>query len=91
MKYTFILFFIHLFIFSQGEYKYDIKKSNLPTWVKEMYKEDPNPGKVESLYKDYYKENEFIKNKHTQYYKRWLRSLSRKITNSQSSLIQKKK
>ena len=44
-----------------------------------MYKTNPNQAKVESLYKDYYNKNEFIKNKHTQYYKRWLRSISRKL------------
>ena len=44
-----------------------------------MYKENPNPGIVEKLYEKYYNENEFKKNKHTQYYKRWIRSLNRSI------------
>ena len=91
MKYFFYLLLIPSLFFSQSEYKYDSKRSDLPNWVNEMYKDKPNPGKVESLYKNYYKENPFIKNKHTQYYKRWLRSLSREITNTKTSLIQKKK
>ena len=51
-----------------------------------MYKDNPNPGKVESLFKEYYKNNKFVKNKYTQYYKRWLRSISRKVTNNQSKI-----
>ena len=90
MRKKLILFLIPFFIYSKTEYKYDQNKELLPNWVKEMYKENPNPSKVESLYKEYYKKNKFIKNKHTQYYKRWLRSISRKVTNTQSLINQKK-
>ena len=89
MKYILVLLLPAL-LFCQQEYRYDSNKSNLPIWVKEMYKTNPNPAKVESLYKDYYNKNEFVKNKHTQYYKRWLRSISRKVTNSQPLIEQKK-
>jgi len=67
------------FSYSQSEYKYDANSSNLPNWAQEMYSKDADPGKVEVLYGDYYKKNPFIKNKHTQYYKRWRRSISRDI------------
>ena len=67
------------FSYSQAEYKYDAKSNNLPNWVKALYENKPNPGKVETLYNEYYKNHKFIKNKHTQYYKRWRRSLSREI------------
>jgi len=90
MRKFYIILLFPCLIYCQGEYKYDSEKNNLPKWVKEMYQENPNVGKVESLYKQYYKKNEFIKNKHTQYYKRWLRSLSREVINTKSSLIQKK-
>ena len=79
-KLLFILLFLQSFIFAQTEYKYDQDKSYLPIWVKEMYSNNPDPGKVESLYRNYYQKNEFVKNKHTQYYKRWQRSLTRKIS-----------
>ena len=72
------LFYIS-FISAQVEYKYESKKENLPLWVQEMYSDSPDPGKIELLYNDYYAKHEFIKTKHTQYYKRWKRSLSREI------------
>jgi len=78
-KLSFILLFLYSFGISQVEYKYDADDRSLPYWVQEMYSENPNPGKIESLYKDYYSNNKFVKNKHTQYYKRWKRSLSREI------------
>ena len=79
MKKILITLLFPIFILSQNEYKYDVNSSNLPNWVKEMYKENPNPGKVEALYKEFYKKNDFNKNKHTQYYKRWIRSINRDI------------
>tara|TARA_B100001250_G_scaffold257425_1_gene221623 strand:- start:1451 stop:4744 length:3294 start_codon:yes stop_codon:yes gene_type:complete len=42
-----------------------------------MYADNPDEGEVINAYNDYYKKNELVKNKHTQYYKRWLRSISR--------------
>ena len=42
-----------------------------------MYSDTPDVGKVTEAYTKYYQTHPFIKNKHTQYYKRWLRSISR--------------
>jgi photosystem II stability/assembly factor-like uncharacterized protein/PKD repeat protein len=50
-----------------------------PEWVKEMYANNPNPDRVIKLYEAYYIQNEFVKNQHTQYYKRWLRSIAREV------------
>jgi len=92
-KILFIFLFYSSFTFSQLEYKYDSNSTHLPYWVQEMYSENPDPGKVELLYQEYYNNNKFIKNKHTQYYKRWKRFLSREIINTDkynSTNIQKK-
>ena len=78
MKFIYISLFTIGFTMSQTEYKYNLNDT-IPEWVQEMYSNEPNPGKVENLYKNYYLKNNFIKNKHTQYYKRWRRSLSRNI------------
>jgi hypothetical protein len=50
---------------------------NIPHWVQLMYGTNPDPGKVTTEYSAYYKSHQFVKNKHTQYYKRWMRSFSR--------------
>lgn len=42
-----------------------------PLWVQKMYENNPSVFEVDSLYKNYYRENTFQKNYHTQYYKRW--------------------
>ena len=83
-KILFIFLLCSSFVYSQLEYKYDANSTNLPYWVQEMYSENPDPGKVELLYTNYYKKNKFVKNKHTQYYKRWKRFLSREIYVSDS-------
>jgi photosystem II stability/assembly factor-like uncharacterized protein len=43
----------------------------LPMWCQKMYEENPNVWEVDELYKNYYRVNLFVKNYHTQYYKRW--------------------
>ncbi len=63
--------------FAQLEKKYNSKNQELPDWVQMMYSEDADIGKVIEAYEAYYKSNPFIKNGHTQYYKRWLRSIKR--------------
>ena len=78
-KILFVVILYSSFSYSQLEYRYDKTSTTLPYWIQEMYSENPDPRKVELLYKDFYKKNEFIKNKHTQYYKRWKRFLSREI------------
>ena len=62
---------------AQVEMKYNSNTENLPTWVQLMYTDNADEGQVISAYTDYYKKNKLIKNKHTQYYKRWLRSITR--------------
>ena len=77
-KTLFILFtFILTSATAQVEMKYNSNAENLPTWVQLMYADNPDEGEVINAYTDYYKKNELVKNKHTQYYKRWVRSLSR--------------
>ena len=89
--YIFILLFLtSLNALSQIEKKYDNSSDKLPNWVQLMYDDEPNVGIVIKEYENYYKNNSFNKNKHTQYYKRWIRSFSRetievKISNNKSS------
>lgn len=52
-------------------------EESLPEWVKLMYQKDADPGEVTRLYDTYYKTENFVKNNHTQYYKRWIRDLNR--------------
>ena len=79
MKKILILFFVisHFSLFSQVEMKYNANSESLPTWVQLMYADNPDEGAVINAYADYYKKNKLVKNKHTQYYKRWLRGISR--------------
>ncbi|MCB0651716.1 MAG: T9SS type A sorting domain-containing protein [Saprospiraceae bacterium] len=68
-----------LFVISlnaQLEQQYEIRQ-NAPVWVQMMYNNPEDPEEVIKAYTAYYNQHEFIKNKHTQYYKRWLRSISR--------------
>ena len=61
--------FLNFNLYSQAEKKYDIQSDNLPDWVQLMYSQNIDEGKVINAYKNYYKKNNLIKNKHTQYYK----------------------
>ena len=81
MKFITTVFLLFLFCascFSQNEMKYKALP-NSPLWVKSMYAENPDAEQVIEQYKSYYQTHEFVKNEHTQYYKRWLRSLSREV------------
>jgi hypothetical protein len=49
----------------------------LPFWAKQMYSDRPDIGAVVEGYRAYYKTHPFVKNAHTQYYKRWLQAISR--------------
>ena len=79
MKKIFSLFLIiaHFSLFAQVEMKYNASSENLPHWAQLMYAENPDAGEVIETYRNYYKNNKLAKNKHTQYYKRWVRNLSR--------------
>ena len=73
---------------AQFEMKYNIDSKEPPKWVQLMYSESPNVGTVVKEYNKFYTNNNFVKNKHTQYYKRWIRSFSRTTnlnTNSSES------
>jgi photosystem II stability/assembly factor-like uncharacterized protein len=79
MKKVLFLLFItfQLSLFSQVEMRYNSSIEDLPNWVQLMYTENPDAGEVIETYTNYYKKNKLVKNKHNQYYKRWLRSISR--------------
>lgn len=47
----------------------------LPLWARKMYDKNPNIGEVINLYNTYYATNPFVKNEHTQYYKRWVKNI----------------
>ena len=90
-----LVVFLKLSFFSQKEMHYKYSE-NAPNWIKTMYSDNPDPGELIDSYDEFYKTNEFKKNQHTQYYKRWLRSFSRdEVINSTTaayvnrSLIQK--
>ena len=72
-------------MFSQVEMRYNANSENLPEWVQLMYADNPDEGEVINAYTDYYKKNQLVKNKHTQYYKRWQRNISR-FSNSKPTL-----
>jgi len=77
---TILILSIAHFTYAQVEMKYN--SENIPEWAKEMYKSDRDDGKVVALYNAYYKNHRFVKNEHTQYYKRWLRNMSRQVEHS---------
>lgn len=49
--------------------------NTLPLWARKMYNKNPNIGEVINLYNSYYATNPFVKNEHTQYYKRWIKNI----------------
>ncbi|SVC39585.1 uncharacterized protein METZ01_LOCUS292439, partial [marine metagenome] len=73
----FIFISCNFSVFAQEEMKYTPESEDLPNWVQLMYAENPDEGAVIKAYREFYKKNKLIKNKHTQYYKRWVRNLSR--------------
>ncbi len=79
---TAILSFVFLFHSTTAQHQETVPAKNspsLPNWVQLMYSENPNPEDVIQAYKTYYSNNEFVKNGNTQYYKHWLRNLSRDV------------
>ena len=73
---AFCFLFFLFSIEAQYEMKYPVS-SDTPDWIQLMYQENPNPESVIQAHDLYYSNREMIKNEHTQYYKRWLRSYSR--------------
>ncbi|MEO5906130.1 MAG: hypothetical protein ABIQ11_05355, partial [Saprospiraceae bacterium] len=77
-----LLFFICIIsnAFGQPEFPYFLRTDeNAPLWVRKMYEPNADPGEVMALYEAYYKEHPFVKNQHTQYYKRWLSGFGKAI------------
>jgi photosystem II stability/assembly factor-like uncharacterized protein len=79
MKYILLLLLTFTVINnSQGQNSAEFFKTipllnnNTPEWARLMYSENPNVGDVEKLYQQYYKENDFVKNIHTQNHKHWM-------------------
>ena len=60
-------------MFAQLEVRYANGTDENPRWIQLMYSDTPDVGKVTEAYTKYYQTHPFVKNKHTQYYKRWLR------------------
>ncbi len=87
--FTFILVSFSTIVFSQSEMKYNSENENIPNWAKLMYSENPDEGEVIKLYRAYYKTNKLVKNNHTQYYKRWVRNISRHTNSVTSTSISK--
>lgn len=50
-----------------------------PNWAQIMYSENPNVYEVDKAYRAYYRKNDFKKDIHTQFYKKWRRSIIDKI------------
>ncbi|MFT7589141.1 MAG: photosystem II stability/assembly factor-like uncharacterized protein, partial [Limisphaerales bacterium] len=59
-----------------GELGYKVSESD-PLWVFELYNLEADPGLIIEAYNKWRKANPEVKNQHTQYFKRWLRNLSR--------------
>ncbi len=65
---------------AQRESPYTLTQTEeAPLWVTKMYASNPDPGEVMRLYNEYYATNDFVKNQHTQYYKRWISGLSKNV------------
>lgn len=72
MKYCFLLFsFCTFFIFAQ-ETPYNASNHD-PNWVHYQYSENVNLIKLRDMYDAYYESHEFVKNTHTQYFKRLIK------------------
>jgi len=87
MKNVFFLLFLVFsnLIFAQHLQEPSASEINtLPLWAKKMYSTAPNVYEVDSLYTNYYRSNVFLKNYHTQYYKRWRRSVTDHINSNGS-------
>ncbi len=71
-----LISFIALFGLSFGT---SPAQTALPPWAEEMYHAEANAWEVDRLYRDWYRTHAFEKNYHTQYYKRWIRSVQGRI------------
>jgi photosystem II stability/assembly factor-like uncharacterized protein len=82
MKFLFssLLLLLTISLFSQSHLaKVRANDPGLPEWAQKMYGENPNFDEVINLYQDYYLSHEFVKNIHTQYFKRWVSTAKNQI------------
>ena len=77
---------IQVSVFSQEEFKYNSHVETLPNWIQLMYSKNADKGDVIEAYTKFYESNKFTKNKHTQYYKRWIRALSRTTSSTKKKI-----
>ena len=63
-----------------------LSQADDPAWIKMIYSTNANPIEVRKAYESFYKENEFVKNRHTQFYKRWMRQVW-PLTSSNGDII----
>ncbi len=82
VKYLLLLVLLNSSLYLSAQY--DLKPSTkeietLPEWAQLMYSEYPNVWEVDRLYENHYREHLFVKSYHTQYYKRWRRSIADQI------------
>lgn len=62
--------------FAQLEHiSYARTPGGVPDWAAMMYAPGADPGAVQAAYNAYYATHAFVKNAHTQYYKRWMRGI----------------
>ncbi len=73
-------------LFGQSEQKYGADLQ-APNWIQLMYDDASDPSEVIAAHDTYISVHPEIKNEHTQYYKRWLRSFSRGVSFDRSSLV----
>lgn len=80
-RFRFILIFLLILtgqtILAQVEKPYTPNNEQLPEWVQKMYQEKADVGEVLRLKEAYYLSHPFVKNAHTQYFKRWIRFLQK--------------
>ncbi|MCC7501041.1 MAG: PKD domain-containing protein [Flavobacteriales bacterium] len=72
-----VLFSLSLFSQAQGgvQQAAQTRQNDVPAWVQLLYAPDPDPGEVQVAFDAYYATHPFVKNAHTQYFKRWKREL----------------
>ena len=76
----FLLSSLRMDLVAQQEAAYTLRQSEeAPQWIREMYKADADPGLVLKLYDEYYATHPFVKNQHTQYLKRWISGLNKRV------------
>lgn len=72
MKYILLLFSLSTFFLFAQETPYSANDTD-PEWVHYQYSENVNLIKLRDMYDAYYETHEFVKNCHTQYFKRLIR------------------